>query len=311
MSGHHHHDHEEDRRKGHSHADGPCSEKNSRTLWFVFFLSGGYMLAEIAGGLWTGSLALLADSAHMAIDTGAVALGLFASWVGRRPATAEKTYGYYRVEILAALANGCLLIGAAVWILLEAIPRFNSPPEIKGMEMLIIAAGGLVVNLISLRLMHGSHKHHINMRGVWLHLVGDTLGSVGALTAAFLIWQYGWNKADAVLSVALTLLIVFGAGRLLIDCVNVLLEGVPKHIDLPSVKRDLETAEGVKNVHDLHVWLVTSGLTALSAHVTVRDGSDHAHVLRLLTALLHDRHGIEHVTLQLEPSTFAHRDLHV
>jgi cobalt-zinc-cadmium efflux system protein len=177
--------------------------------------------------------------------------------------------------------------------------------------MAAIAAGGLVVNLTSLWLMHGSHKHHLNMRGVWLHLLGDTLGSVGAVVAALLIWKFGWYRADPILSVALTLLIVVGAGRLLVECVNVLLEGVPKHVDLPSVKRDLEGANGVKNVHDLHVWLVTSGLTALSAHVTVHDGADHSEVLRLLTALLQERHGIQHVTLQLEATTFAHRDLHV
>ncbi len=300
----HGHDH-------HHHDSGPCAPKNTRTLWLVFFLSGGYMVAEVVGGLWTGSLALLADAAHMAIDTGAIALGLFATWIAQRPPTDAKTYGYYRAEILAALLNGCVLIGAAAWIIAEALPRFSTPPEIKGSAMAIIASGGLIVNVVSLWLMHGSDKDHLNMRGVWLHLVGDTLGSVGAITAAVLIWKYGWNLADPILSVVLTLLIVFGAGHLLVDCVNVLLEGVPKHIDLPAVKRDLEAAGGVKNVHDLHVWLVTSGLTALSAHVTVNEGRDHSEVLRVLTTLLHDRHGIEHVTLQLEAPTFAHRDLHV
>jgi cobalt-zinc-cadmium efflux system protein len=308
----HSHSHAHSHGHSHGHSDaGPCSEKNTRTLWLVLLLSASYMVAEIAGGIWTGSLALLADSAHMAIDTGAVALGLFASWIGRRPATEAKTYGYYRVEILAALINGCVLIGAAVWILIEAIPRFSQPPEVKGYGMAWIAAGGLVVNLISLRLMHGSDRHHLNLRGVWLHLMGDTLGSLGAVAAAILIWKFGWYLADPILSVALTALIVFGAGKLLVDCVNVLLEGVPKHVDLAGVKRDLESADGVKNVHDLHVWLVTSGLTALSAHVTVKDGSNHSDVLRVLTALLHERHGIEHVTLQLEATTFAHRELHV
>lgn len=292
---------------GHDHDHGA----NQRTLWFVLVLSATYMVAEIAGGLWTGSLTLLADSAHMAIDTGAVALGLFACWIARRPPTPEKTFGYYRAEILAAFVNGCLLIGAAVLILLEAWPRFRAPPVVKGGPMAVIAFGGLVVNLVSLWLMHGRSRHNLNVRGVWLHLVGDTLGSVGALTAAILVWKFDWYLADPILSVALTLLIVWGAAKLMIECTNVLLEGVPKHVDLSQVKRDLEAAAGVGDVHDLHVWLVTSGLTALSAHVTVKDGNEHSDVLRRLIALLHERHGISHVTLQLEPPAFAHRDLHV
>lgn len=303
----HHHSHGHDH---HGHG-GPGGKKNAKTLWMVFFLSGAYMLAEIAGGLWTGSLSLLADSAHMAIDTSAVALGLFATWIAQRPADDAKTYGYYRVEILAALANACLLIAAAVWITVEAWSRFRNPPMVQGNWMAIIAAGGLMVNLISLKLMHSSDRENLNLKGVWLHLVGDTLGSVGAVVAALLIWKFQWNLADPILSVLLTLMIVFGAARLLVECVNVLLEGVPKHIHLPSVKGDMEATAGVKNVHDLHVWLVTSGLTALSAHVTVNDGSDHSDVLRGLTALLQERHGIQHVTLQLEPTTFAHRELHV
>lgn len=298
MHEHHHHSH---------HVHG---RNNKRRLWWVLLLSASYMIAEIVGGIATGSLALLADAGHMAIDTAAVALGLFALWIAQKPPTPEKTFGYYRAEILAALLNGALLVAVSVGIFIEAYHRFTQPTEVEGGLMAVIAAGGLVVNLIGMFLTHGEHDN-LNVRGVWLHLVADMLGSVAALIAALLIWKFGWYRADSVISGVLGLLILVGSFRLLSECVNVLLEGVPRGTDIHAIKAHIEKVDGVRDVHDLHVWTVTSGMVALSAHVRVRDNVDSAVVLEAVTEMLHHQFAITHATLQLEPPSFEHGHAHM
>lgn len=287
------------------------ASQSVKRLWFLLFLFGAYILAEVIGAYLSGSLTLLADAGHMAIDTSSIALGLFAIWIAQRPPTPEKTYGYYRAEILAALANGVALVGVAIFIFSEAWPRLWNPPEVKGQLMILIAVGGLVVNLIGLFITFSGSKVSLNLKGIWLHILADTLGSVSTVVAAFLIWQYGWHLADPILSMILAVVIVIGAGRLLLDCVNVLLEGTPKNIDIRAIKDEIENSSDVIAIHDLHVWMLTSGVIALSAHVDVKEDSNHSQILETLTTNLNEKHGIAHVTLQLEPPTYNHKQLHV
>ncbi len=277
-----------------------------RALVFVLILSLFYMFAEIVGGWMSGSLAVLADAGHMATDVAAISLSLFAMWVARKPATAEKTYGYYRAEILAALVNGALLVAVSVWIFYEAYSRFNEPRVIQGMWMTLIAAGGLVVNLIALYLTHHGSEHSLNMRAVRLHVISDTLGSLSAIVAGLLVWLVGWKLADPVISVLIAVLILVNSWKLLTECVNVLLEGAPKNIQVDSVRQALESHPDVVGIHDLHVWTLTSRVTALSAHISVKQNTDTHLVLDSLTVLLRDKFEIHHATLQIELSGFEH-----
>lgn len=290
----------------HSHQHHHRHASNKRNLWWVLILSASYMIAEILGGIASGSLALLADAGHMAIDTAAVALSLFAIWVAQKPPTPEKTFGYYRAEILAALVNGALLVAVAFGILIEAFHRLSSPVEVHGQLMVLVGAGGFVVNLIGLRLTHGGSEHSLNVRGVWLHLIADLLGSVAAATAGLLIWKFGWLRADPIISFALGALILVGSFRLLSECVNVLLEGAPRGTDLRAIKAHIEGMKGVRDIHDLHVWTVSSGVVALSAHVRLHENVDSAVVLEAITEMLHHQYEISHATLQLEPPSFEH-----
>lgn len=276
----------------------------------VLFLSAGFMFLEIAGGIFSGSLALLADSGHMAIDTAAVALGLFAIWVGKKPPTDQRTYGYHRAEILAATVNGALLVLVALWIFYEAWERFGVPRQINGPWMTTIAVGGLVVNLVALRLVSGKgHSHSsLNIKAVRLHLFFDALGSVGAILAGLFVWGWGWNWADSMVSVLIGLLILQGAFQLLVECTDILLESVPAGVDLAKVRQDLMLVEGVTDVHDLHVWSLASGVTALSAHLCTKQKIDFAKVLHASNAVLRDSHRINHATLQLEPEGYSHDD---
>jgi cobalt-zinc-cadmium efflux system protein len=274
----------------------------------VFVLSGVFMVAEVLGGLWSGSLALIADSGHMAIDTAAVALGLFALWIARKPPTGQKTYGYYRAEILAATLNGALLVLVAFWIFYEAWHRFGDPQPIRGDWMTVIAVGGLLVNLLGLRIVH-HHKHDsLNMKAVSLHLLFDALGSAGAILAGLLVWGWGWIWADAAVSILIAALILHGAFQLLIECVDILLESVPAGVDLEKVKADLLSIDGVVALHDLHVWALASGVIALSAHLKVKKATSAQEVLDRANQLLRENHRIRHITLQLEPEDYTHQD---
>ncbi|MGD1146370.1 MAG: cation diffusion facilitator family transporter [Thermoanaerobaculaceae bacterium] len=268
-------------------------------LWVVLGLATGTMVAEVVGGVAANSLALLADAGHRLTDVAALALSLFALWVARRPAAARRTYGNRRIEILAALANGATLIVLAVLIVVEACRRWAQPPAVKGGLLLAIAGGGLVVNLISLAVLHVDRHGGLNVRGAWLHVLTDTLGSVQAIVAGVLISTLGWLWADPVASVLIGGLVIVSAWGLVRDSLDVLMEAVPRGIDLAEVGSAIGAVEGVAAVHDLHVWTITSGFVALSAHVTVLPEC-HEDVLWRIRAALNDRFGIEHSTIQVE-----------
>lgn len=271
-----------------------------RRLKAALVLTFVYMLAEAVGGWFANSLALIADAGHMLTDVAAMLLTLFAFWFAARPATSQKTYGYYRIEILAAFVNGVVLVVLSIWVVFEAFQRWRSPAEIKGVEMLVIATGGLVINIISARLLHSGDKHDLNMRGAFLHVVGDLLGSVAAIAAGVLILSFGWLWADAAGSILISVIIIIGAWRLILDSVNVLLEGTPSHISMSAVENLLLDAEGVTGIHDLHVWTISSGLYALSVHISHNDAVLHSDLLQTVRNRLHDRFGIDHLTIQME-----------
>lgn len=277
-----------------------------RRLKVALVLTFVYMLAEAVGGWFANSLALIADAGHMLTDVAAMLLTLFAFWFAARPATSQKTYGYYRIEILAAFVNGVVLVVLSIWVVYEAFQRWRSPAEIKGVEMLVIATGGLVINIISAWLLHSGDKHDLNMRGAFLHVVGDLLGSVAAIAAGILILSFGWLWADAVGSILISLIIIVGAWRLILDSVNVLLEGAPSHISMPAVENVILEINGVTGIHDLHVWTISSGLYALSVHISHNDAVLHSDLLGMVRGRLHDRFGIDHLTIQMEGTSQEH-----
>ena len=258
------------------------------------------MIAEAVGGWLANSLALIADAGHMLTDVAAMSLTLFAIWFAARPATSKKTYGYYRLEILAAFVNGIALVLLSIWIIYEAFDRWNAPEPIAGTQMTLIAAGGLIVNVIAAFLLHSEHKHDLNMRGAFLHVVGDLLGSIAAIIAGGLIMLYGWLWADALGSALISVIIILGAWRLILDSVNVLLEGTPRHINLAAVETSITETPGVAGVHDLHVWTISSGIDALSAHISHDESVSHSELLAVVRNKLHDEFGIDHLTIQME-----------
>ncbi len=296
MSSHHHHDHD------------PRGASNRKRLAITLILAAGYMVAEIVGGWWTNSLALLADAGHMFSDVASLALSFFAVWIADRPSPAHRTYGYYRAEILAALANGVLLVTVSVYILIEAYHRIWAPPEVLGGGMLGIAVGGLVVNLVGLWILHAGRNENLNIRGAWLHVLTDTLGSVCAIVSGGLIWAFGWEWADPVASALIGVLVVYSSWRLLAEAVSVLMESAPRGVDVDEVFAAMAETAGVINVHDLHVWTITSGMDSLSAHVVAADGESHGALLKRLRGMLHDRFGIDHLTIQIEPEGFVERE---
>ena len=290
MSGHHDHPH---------HAAG-----NTRRLWIALLLAATYMVAEAVGGWLTGSLALLADAGHMLSDVFALSLSLLALHIAQRPATPSRTYGYRRTEILAALAHGVLLLGVALFIWVEAFERLGEPREILGGPMLAIAAGGLAVNLAGLAILSEGRHENLNVRGAWLHVLSDALGSLGAITAAALIWQFGWSWADTAASVLIGGLVIHSSWALLRETVDVLMEAAPSHIDVEQVRGAIAELPGVRDVHDLHVWTITSGMVSLSGHVVAKDGADSGALLQEICDHLHRRFGIDHPTIQIEPPGF-------
>jgi cobalt-zinc-cadmium efflux system protein len=277
----------------------PYRPSAHRPIGLVLLVTATFMVVEAIGGWVSGSLALLADAGHMLADVGALSLAALTSWIGRRPADDAKTYGYQRWEILAALVNGATLIGIAGWVVIEAVHRIGEPQPIRIGLFLGVAAAGLLVNLASLKLLHAHHDHSLNVRAAYLHVLGDVLGSVGAVLAAVVVALTGWTLADPIVSVAIALLLVIGAWRLVRESTDILLEAVPKHVSMPEVERRIKEVPGVTAVHDLHVWTVTSGMVAMSGHAVVPDLRSHPGVLegiRLRMAGL----GIGHVTIQLE-----------
>ena len=287
------------------------SSSNSwRRLSLVLLLTALYMVLEVIGGLWTGSLALLADAGHMFTDVAALILALTAVWFGSRPATSKKTFGYYRLEIIAALVNGVALVVMSLLIFYGAYERWFEPPVVRSGPMMVVAAGGLIVNLICAWILHGRHEIDLNIRGAWMHVMGDALGSVAAILAGACMAIFGWYQADALFSVVIGLLIIWGSVRLIRESTNVLLEGTPAHINLAAVEDAILATDGVANVHDLHIWTITSGRDALSAHVIHAQSISQPDLLRELRAKLHDRFGVDHLTIQMETPDFEDETFH-
>jgi cobalt-zinc-cadmium efflux system protein len=289
----------------HSHAQARDARAGDRRrLALVLALSTLYLFAELAGGLFTGSLALLADAGHMLADVGALALALFAFWLADRPASAARTFGWRRFEILAALANGLLLALVALGVAFEAAERLAAPRPVLGLPAFAIASGGLAVNLLGMWLLRSGRERSLNLRGAWLHLLGDALGSVAAMAAGLLIFFFDWRSADPLASLAIAGLVLRSAWSLLRETVDVLLESAPPHLDVDELRAALVAEPGVASVHDLHVWTITSGMVSLSCHVHCTAEADGHAVLVRLQALLRQRFDVHHATLQIEPAGF-------
>ena len=270
-----------------------------RSLLAVLLMTGTFMVIEVIGGLLTQSLALLADAGHMLTDVAALGLSAFAMWMAARPSTPEKSYGYHRAEILAAVTNAVVLLLLAIWILYEAYRRVFEPPHVLGVPMLLIGLVGLAVNVASMKLLAGESASSLNVRSAYLEVLSDAISSVGVILGGVTIWLTGWFLIDPLLSAGISIFIVWRTWRLLSQAVHVLMEGVPTHLNAKEVGRAMAGVPGVKGIHDLHIWTITSGLDALSAHVVVSVGEDRDEVLCRLQQLLQDRFGIDHVTLQI------------
>jgi len=272
----------------------------SQRLKWALAISSVYFFAELIGGFLTNSLALLSDAGHMMSDMAALALSLFAFRIARRPATLISTYGYYRVEILAALFNGLALWLIVGIIFAAAYNRLFEPQVVQSYGMLIVATLGLIVNIAAGIILYASHHHNLNLRGAFLHVVSDALGSVGAIAAGLIMLSTGWYLADPLISIFIGVLILYSSWSLIKESVSVLMQTVPKGIRLEEVRKTIETVEGVSMVHDLHIWAVTSDIFTLSAHAVVENGGDFHQVLNCIEDTLKERFNIEHTTIQLE-----------
>ena len=292
---------------GHSHAL-PESQSES-TLWFALGLTSTFLIAEVISGVLLNSLALLADAAHMFTDAAALGIALAAVRLARRPADARRTYGYHRFEILAAAFNALLLFAVAIYILYEAWQRFNSPAEVQPTGMMVVAALGLVINLISMRLLSKGKNRSLNLKGAYLEVWSDMLGSIGVIAAAVIIRYTGWAWVDTLVAVGIGLWVLPRTWILLKGAVNILLEGVPEDVDFKAVEQSLAAEPGVTGVHDLHIWSLTSGKHSLSSHIVFdRDVVEAGQMLAALRRMLSERFDMHHVTLQLEhmPCEDAH-----
>jgi cobalt-zinc-cadmium efflux system protein len=279
----------------HAHPAG----RGSRALALTLILVGGYTIVEFVGGLLTDSLALLADAGHMLADVTAIALALFARWLAQRPVTLQRSFGFRRAEILAALANGVTLVAIAIWIFIEAAQRFTDPPDVLGGWMVAIAAVGLGVNLAAASILR-EHGGNLNVQAAFRHVLADTLGSLGTVAAGIVILTTGWLYADPLVGAAIGVLVLLSSWTILRDSLRILLEATPAGIDAAEVGRRMAAAEGVVEVHDLHIWTITSGFASLSAHVLVRGGDDCHARRRELEAMLAREFGLEHTTLQVD-----------
>ena len=273
----------------------------SGSLRVALIITASVLVVELIGGILSNSLALLADAGHMFTDVGALSLSFFAIWFATRPATPRKTYGFYRVEILAALLNGVFLVLISMFIFYEAYQRLMTPPEVRGNLMLIVASGGLFANLASAYILYKNQSQSLNVRGAFIHVLSDALGSIGAIIASLAIIFFGWNWADAVVSAIVAILILSSSWLLIRDAVDILLEAAPAHINLTTLKAQLVGADGVLSVHDLHVWTLTSGVVAMSCHVVVGENEPpQSAVLGRVREIVHDRFQIDHTTIQVE-----------
>ncbi len=306
---HPHGDRADGHRHTHGHAAGHPDARTSdrRKLLFAVTLTGAILIAEVVGGLVSGSLALLSDAGHMLTDLSALALSFLAILFASRPATARRTYGYYRLEILAALVNGIALLLLSGYIVYEAYHRLSAPPEVRTNIMLVIGSVGLAANLLAIWVLHGSHS--MNVRGAYLHILSDAASSVAVVGGA--VVMYFWHSwiVDPVLGFLIGAMVLVSAYRLIREASDVLLEAVPRDIDLERVRQDVRELGGIEDVHDLHIWSITSGMFALSAHIVVHKDTlalANDELLTRIKELLHRRHRISHSTLQIESTEYEH-----
>lgn len=290
---------------GSGHDHGSTAIRYERPLWWALGLTGGFLIAEVVGAFLTNSLALLSDAAHMGTDTLALMIALTAVRLSRKPADAKRSYGYARMEAMGAMANGLMLFAVAAYILWEAIGRFSEPPQVATTGMLAIAALGLIVNLVAMRLLKAGSGESLNMKGAYLEVWSDMLGSVAVIAGAIVIRFTGWTVVDPILAVLIGLWVLPRTWILLREAGNVLMEGVPGGIDLAAVRASLMAAPGVGEVHDLHVWSLGSSTPAMSAHLVVAAGVDADALRGELVRQLDERYGIEHCTLQIESAACA------
>jgi cobalt-zinc-cadmium efflux system protein len=308
---HHGHDHAH---HGHHHGHYHHGHSgNKQGLLIALCITASIMILEFVGGLWTNSLALLSDSGHMLSDAGSLVLSLTALWFAAKPSSAHKSYGFHRIEILAALFNAVTLFVIAGLIIWEAVGRFMDPPTVASGSMMLIACVGLMANLLSAwSLMRKGDVHgNLNLRSAYLHILGDALGSVGAIIAGGTMLVFGWYAADPIISIIVSLLILKGAWTVLKSTIHILMEGTPATVSLGDVKQVLESIDGVINVHDLHIWTITSGLDSLSCHLLIADDRDSQVVLQKAIHQIEERFQITHATIQIENSTNAHPELKV
>ena len=284
---------------GHAH-NHSAAGKNKKRLAIVLALTTAYLVAEVIGGLLTHSLALLADAGHMLTDVAGLAFALLAIRFAERPATPERTYGYYRIEILAALVNAVVLIGISLYILYEAYERFRNPPEIQSGGMLAVALVGLVVNIAGIYLLKSASEESLNMKGAYFEVLSDMLTSIGVIAAGIIMLTTGWYYADPIISAGIGVFILPRTWMLLRDAVGVLLEGTPHDVNLAALRESIRTVEGVADVHDLHVWSLTSGMNAMSVHAVLADHSLHDEVLAAVQKKVTSEFKIAHATVQVE-----------
>lgn len=305
--------HGHDHHHGHHHHFEHTREGNKKGLTIALLITSGIMILEFFGGLITNSLALLSDSGHMLSDASSLLLSLVAIWFASRPPSPHKTYGFYRFEILAALFNGVTLFVIAGFIMWEAYERFFEPPTVASGTMMIIASIGLLANLASAwsLIRKGDVKNNVNLRSAYLHILGDALGSVGALVAGLLMLLFQWYIADPIISVIVALLILKSAWGVMKQSTHILMEGTPVTIDQHEVKTELESIEGVIDVHDLHIWTITSGLDTLSCHILIEDKQDSQQILQQAIDKIKDRFKIEHTTIQVEKSHIQHSEMKI
>ncbi|MFT9599083.1 cation diffusion facilitator family transporter [Mesobacillus sp.] len=290
--------------QGHNHE----TSSNKKLLLISFILIFGFMIVELIGGIWTNSLALISDAGHMLSDAVSLGLSLLAIKIGEKAATVAKTYGYKRVEILVAFLNGITLLGISIYVFWEAFNRFSEPPEVST-SMLYIAVAGLIVNIVAAWILQkGDTKENLNLRSAFLHVLGDMLGSVGAIVAGLLILFFNWNLADPIASIVVSILVLVSGWRVTKESIHILLEGSPSNINVEEVKMKLEELNGVEEVHDLHIWSITSEQPTLSGHLVVEPKVNRDDLLNIATNILKERFKVKHATLQLEGRNFAHKE---
>lgn len=290
---------------GHGSGGGTSASRHKGSLKWALAMTGTFLVVEVVGGLWTGSLALLADAAHMATDVGGLFMALVAVRFAERPATPQMTYGFVRTEVLSALVNAVVLLVVTVFVLREAWARLFAPVEILGGPMLAVAVAGLVVNLISMRMLHAGSKESLNLKGAYFEVLADMLGSVGVILAALVVMFTGWTIVDPIIGAAIGLFIVPRTWILLKSALRILLEGAPAHVDTGLLRQRLIEVPGVVDVHDLHVWTLTSGLDAMSGHLVVGDMERAGPVLAAARDAMHEDFGITHATIQIEDAAVA------